>query len=144
MKKIFPIILIAFAGIYIYRLEKLNSELMEMTEELAFEKFDNFIHPSNSFMYQNGNQKIEMKISNGKDYLIYDEPTETEFIITNIEPNDVTIYGAGVRIIGNSNGILKTEITAQNNYTESDSLSVKISIEKKEKVEFNIPLKNIE
>ncbi|ADY28775.1 hypothetical protein Celly_0944 [Cellulophaga lytica DSM 7489] len=144
MKKIFPIILIVLAGIYIYKLEKLNSELMEMTKELTFEKFDNSIHPSNSYIYQNGNQKIEMKISNGKDYLIYDKPTETEFLITNIEPNDITIYGAGIRIIRNSNGILKTEITAPNNYNESDNLSVKISIEKKEKIEFNIPLKNVE
>lgn len=144
MKKIVPIILIVLVGFYIYKLGKLNSELLEMTKELTFEKLDNVINSSNRFFYQNGNQKIEMKISNRKDYFVYDKPTETEFIMTNIEPNDVIIYGAGIRIVGNDDGILKTEINVQKNYTESDTLTVKIRIGKKEKLEFNIPIKNVE
>ena len=144
MKKIVPTILIILIVFYIYNIEKSNSELFEMNRELIFEKLNKVMSSSNRFIYQNGNQKIEMKLLNGKNYLVYDNSTETEFIITNIELKDIIVYGAGIRIIGNSEGKLKTEINVPKNYTESDTLTVKIKIKEKEKLEFNIPLKSTE
>jgi len=144
MKKTVPIILIVLIGFYIYNMEKSNSELLEMNKKLTFENINKSMSSSNRFIYQNGNQKIEMKMLNGKNYLVYDNSTETEFIINNIELKDIIVYGTGIRIIGNGEGKLKTEINVPKNYTESDTLTVKIKIKEKEKLEFNIPLKNAE
>jgi membrane-bound inhibitor of C-type lysozyme len=95
------------------------------------------------FTYQNGNQKVEIQILNGNDYLEYEKPTETNFILTNIEPNTFAVYGAGIRILGTKNDTLKTEIKVPNNYLENDTLNVKVRFGKKpeENHEFNIPMK---
>ena len=97
-------------------------------------------------IYENGNQKVEIRILNGNDYLEYNEPTEMNFVLTNIEPNTFSVYGAGIRILGTKDGTLKTEIKVPNNYLENDTLNVKVRFGKKpeENHEFNIPMKTTE
>ena len=97
-------------------------------------------------VYENGNQKVEIQILNGNDYLEYDKPIETNFLLTNIELNTFSVYGAGIRILGTKDGTLKTEIKVPNNYLENDTLNVKVRFGKKteENHEFNIPMKTAE
>jgi len=94
-------------------------------------------------IYENGNQKVEIQILNGNDYLEYDKPAETHFVITNIEPKTFSVSGVGIRVLGTEGGTLKTEIRVPNNYLETDTLKVKIRFGKKpeENHEFNIPIK---
>jgi len=97
-------------------------------------------------IYENGKQKVEIQIPNGNDYLEYDKPNETNFVLTNIEPNTFSVYGVGIRIIKIKDGTMKTEIKVPSNYLETDTLSVRVRFGKKpeEKHEFNIPLKTAE
>jgi len=94
-------------------------------------------------IYKNGNQKVEIQILNGNDYLEYDKPTEINFVLTNIEPNTFSVYGAGIRVLGTKGGTIRTEIKVSNNHLKTDTLKVKIRFgEKREKKhEFNIPMK---
>ncbi|MCL8009468.1 hypothetical protein M8845_18755 [Gelidibacter japonicus] len=97
-------------------------------------------------VYENGNQKVEIQILNGNDYLEYDKLTETNFMLTNIEPNTFSVYGAGIRVLGTKNGTMKTEIKVPSNYLETDTLNVKVrfGIKPEENHEFNIPMKTAE
>ena len=94
-------------------------------------------------IYKNGSQKVEIQILNGNDYLEYDKPTETNFVLTNIEPNTFSVYGAGIHVLGTIDSTMKTEIKVPNNHLKTDTLKVKIRFgEKREKKhEFNIPMK---
>jgi len=94
-------------------------------------------------IYKNGNQKVEIQILNGNDYLEYDKPTEINFVLTNIEPNTFSVYGAGIRVLGTKGGTIRTEIKVSNNHLETDTLKVKVRFgeKRKEKHEFNIPMK---
>ncbi|NGX85403.1 hypothetical protein [Aequorivita sp. KMM 9714] len=94
-------------------------------------------------VYENGNQKVEIQILNGNDYLEYDKLTETNFMLTNIEPNTFSVYGAGIRVLGTKNSTMKTEIKVPINYLETDTLNVKVrfGIKPEENHEFNIPMK---
>ncbi len=97
------------------------------------------------FIYENGTQKVQLKILNGNDYLEYDTPTETNFEFTNNNPFYFTVLGTGINILELKPGILKTEINIPNNSLETDTLNIKIKFgkEPKEKCEFNIPVKRI-
>ena len=94
-------------------------------------------------IYENGNQKVEIRILNGNDYLEYDKQTETNFVLTNIPQNDFYVIGLGISVIQNKNGIMKTQIKVPRNYLKTDTLNVKVSFGKKpeENHEFNIPMK---
>ncbi|MCG2432229.1 hypothetical protein [Aequorivita xiaoshiensis] len=148
MKKTVPLILlIAFLGYYFYKTEKLNSELMEMNIELTQKYFDCIRGGNNNeLIYENGIQKVEIKILNGNDYLEYDKPTKTDFVLTNIEPKTFSVYGAGIRVLGTKGETMKTEIKVPINYLETDTLNVKIRFGEKpeENHEFNIPMKTTE
>ena len=97
-------------------------------------------------IYENGIQKVEVKILNGNDYLEYDKPTKTDFLLTNIELKTFSVVGVGIRVLGMQDGIMKTEIKVPNNYLEKDTLNVRIRFGKKteENHEFNIPMKTVE
>jgi hypothetical protein len=97
-------------------------------------------------IYENGNQKVEIRILNGKDYLEYDKSTKTNFVLTNIELNSFSVYGAGIRILGTKNGTMKTEIKVPSNYLDTDTLNVKVRFGKKqnENYAFKIPMKTAE
>ncbi|WP_299123204.1 hypothetical protein [uncultured Tenacibaculum sp.] len=142
MKKIVSIVLIVLIAFYIYKLEESNTELLKMNRDLTFEKLQNVIDSSHKFIYKNGNQKIEMKIKNGKDFLIYDTPTKVEFITTNVAPRDVMIYGTGIRIIKIDDNTFETEVNVPKKYVESDVLNVTITIDKNNKFQFKVPVKN--
>lgn len=96
--------------------------------------------------YENGNQKVEIKILDGNNYLEYDKPTKTDFVLTNIEPNTFIVAGAGIKVLGTKNGIMKTEIKVPNDYLETDTLNVKVRFGKnpEETHEFYIPMKKAE
>ena len=142
MKKIVPIVLIVLITFYIYKLEKSNTELLKMNKDLTVEKLQNVIDLPHKFIYKNGNQKIEMKIKNGKDFLIYDTPTKVEFMTTNVAPKDVMIYGIGIRIIKIDNNMFETEVNVPKKYLESDVLNITITISKNNKFQFKVPVKN--
>ncbi|MFT5892291.1 MAG: hypothetical protein ACI9Y7_002401 [Dokdonia sp.] len=98
------------------------------------------------FIYENGNRKVEIQILNGNDYLEYDEPINTNFVFTNIEPQNYHIYGAGIRILGINDGIVKTEIRVPKDYLENDTLPVMVRYGSgsNEVREFKIPIKIVE
>ncbi|MCH8536033.1 MAG: hypothetical protein LAT51_13255 [Flavobacteriaceae bacterium] len=78
------------------------------------------------FIYENGNQKIEIKILSGNDYLEYNKPIRTNFELTNITASDLMIVGRGVRFLGSENGNVKTQIKVKNNDLESDTLAIRV------------------
>jgi hypothetical protein len=100
---------------------------------------------TSEFKYENGESSVELKILNGNDYLIYNEPIRTDFDWKNIDPNTLSIFGAGIKMLGTENGITKTEINVPSNYLESDTLNIKLRFEingEKIGTEFNVPIKN--
>ncbi|MFC4634037.1 hypothetical protein ACFO3O_08970 [Dokdonia ponticola] len=97
-------------------------------------------------IYEVGNQKIVVEIENGQNFLEYNTPTKTNFILTNIDPHTLLINGAGIRVLGTKNKTtMRTEINVPNNYLENDTLNIKVWFNKEKKShEFNIPLKSAE
>ena len=98
------------------------------------------------FTYENGSQKVEIKILNGEEYLEYEKSTKTDFVLTNIEPDNFSVYGVGIQILGKKDGTIKSEIKVPNNYLENDTLNLKIRFGEKpeENHEFHIPMKILE
>ncbi|MFI2743564.1 hypothetical protein ACG2LH_12550 [Zhouia sp. PK063] len=102
---------------------------------------------SSEFIYENGNSSVELKILNGNDYLTYDTPIRMDFEWKNIDPKTASIFGVGIKVLGTKNGITKTEINVPSNYSESDTLNIKLRFEfngEKIGTEFNVPLINKE
>ena len=97
-------------------------------------------------IYEVGNQKITVEIENGQNFLEYNTPTKTNFILTNIDPYTLLIHGVGIRVLGTKNNtIMRTEINVPDNYLENDTLNIKVWFDKEKKShEFNIPLKSVE
>ena len=80
-------------------------------------------------------------------FLYYGISTKADFIQSNIDQNSLMVLGAGIRIVGGSEGILKTEINVPENYLEIDTLNIKIKFEKSGKEfghVFKVPLKGKE
>ena len=99
-------------------------------------------------VYENGNQKISVKIEDGKDYLFYDQPIRTDFVVENIDPISLAVLGPGIRVLGTNNDktAMRTEINVPSNYLEKDTLTIKVRYGEgynKGHV-FNIPVKKIE
>lgn len=101
-----------------------------------------------SLVYEDGIEKITIEIKSGKDYLVYDTPTRTDFIVNNIDPITLTIYGAGIRILGTNKDktAMRTEINVPSNYLDKDTLTIKVRFgeDHKKGHDFNIPLKKSE
>ncbi|MUP43448.1 hypothetical protein FLP08_12755 [Gramella aestuarii] len=99
---------------------------------------------TSDFKFEKGESSLELKIVNGNDYLTYNKPIRTDFKLENIDPNTLSIFGAGIKILTIENGITKTEINVPDNYLESDTLNIKLRFEingKETKTEFNVPIK---
>ena len=100
---------------------------------------------TNNFIFKNKNQKIELKILNGNDYLIAGNPTKVDFIFTNIDPKATFILGRGILIKESKNGITKTEINVPNNYMKISILDVQVRFKDEDKISiarFSVPVKN--
>lgn len=98
-------------------------------------------------VYENGIEKIVVEIENGKDYLIYDQPTKANFVCTNIDPISLIVSGPGIKLLGTKNKTtMRTEINVPSDYLEKDTLTIKIRFGKNRKKEhqFNIPMKKSE
>mgnify|MGYP003634974850 CR=1 len=100
---------------------------------------------SSNFIFKNKNQKIELKILNGNDYLIAGNPTKVDFILTNIDPKTTFIFGRGILILESKNGITKTEINVPNNYIKTSTLDVQVRFKDGDKIsiaKFRVPVRN--
>ncbi len=96
---------------------------------------------------ENGFEKISLEIENGQDFLVYDKPTKTNFVCTNISPVGLVIQGPGIKLIGSMDKTtMRTEIKVPSNYLEKDTLTITVrygdSYEKE--CEFFVPLKTTE
>ncbi len=95
--------------------------------------------------HEDGNQKITIELENGQQYLEYEKPTKTNFVLKNIEPNNFAVVGVGIKILGGNDGTLKTEINVPKGYLENDTLNIKVRYGKENKNhEFYIPIKSTE
>lgn len=97
-----------------------------------------------NFVFENKNKKIELKILNGNDYLIADNPTKVDFILTNIDPTKTLIFGRGIKILESENGITKTEINFPSYYLSQGALEVQVRFKDGDKfsiAKFRVPVK---
>lgn len=96
-------------------------------------------------VYENGIEKIAIEIENGKDFLIYDQLTKTNFIVNNIDPASLLIVGSGIRILGtdNNNTTVQTEIKVPSDFLDKDTLTIKVRYGEgyKKGPDFQIPMK---
>lgn len=76
-----------------------------------------------------GDKKVELKLKNQKDYLVYDEPVGAEFVFTNIDLETSTIFGRGIKIINVKENSVFTEINYTSENSESDTLDIIINFE---------------
>lgn len=93
--------------------------------------------------YENGAEKIKLELENGQEFLIYDRPTKTDFVLTNIDPMSLVIQGPGIKLLGTRNKtIMRTEINVPSNYLEKDTLTIKVRYGENysKEHEFYIPL----
>lgn len=93
-------------------------------------------------IYENGDQKVEIKILNENEYLEI-RSIRTNFVLTNIEPNTFSVYGIGIRILGMKKGVMKTEINVSTDYLKTDTLNIDVRFGNKpeENYEFKVPIK---
>lgn len=99
---------------------------------------------SNKNIYKNGKSSVQLKILNGKNFLIYNTPTRVDFEWKNIDLRTTSIYGLGIKILEADDKTTKTEINVPRNYLDKDTLSIKLNFEVNGKdinTEFTIPLK---
>ncbi|CAL2106844.1 conserved hypothetical protein [Tenacibaculum sp. 190524A02b] len=96
------------------------------------------------FTYRKGSSSVELKILNGKNYLVYNKSTRVNFEWKNIDPKMSSIYGAGIKILElEGNNTTKTKILVPNGYLKKDTLNIKLNFKingKNYKTEFNIPI----
>ena len=103
------------------------------------------IKKTSKFIYEIEESSVQLKILNGNDYLTYNTPIRVDFEWKNIEPERVSIYGAGIKLLGIKNEVTQTEINIERHYLISDTLDIKLSFElngQKTSTYFNIPVKN--
>lgn len=115
---------------------------------LAFSIFgcENLDSKKTALIHENGDQKVEIQLLNGKDYLEYDNTTETNFVLTNIDRKNFIVVGQGIRVLGGTEGTMNTSICVIKDKLETDTLKVKVVYGKdpKENHEFFIPIKRAE
>lgn len=95
---------------------------------------------------ENGNKRISVEIENGRNFLTYDEPVKTDFIVTNIDLRNLRVYGAGIKVLGTKKEKtgMRTEIKVPSNYLKSDTLTVKVWFDNTDNskfCEFKIPVR---
>ena len=97
-----------------------------------------------NLIYENGNEKITVKFETGQDFLVYDQPTKTDFILENIDPITISVMGPGIKVLGTrGENKMRTEIKVPSNYLEKDTLIIKIRYGENygKACEFQIPVK---
>ena len=103
------------------------------------------IKKTSKFIYEIEESSVQLKILNGNDYLTYNTPIRVDFEWKNIEPETVSIYGTGIKLLGINNEVTQTEINIERHHLISDTLDIKLSFElngQKTSTYFNIPVKN--
>ena len=103
------------------------------------------IKKTSKFIYEIEESSVQLKILNGNDYLTYNTPIRVDFEWKNIEPERVSIYGAGIKLLRIKNEVTQTEINIERHHLISDTLDIKLSFElngQKTSTYFNIPVKN--
>ena len=103
------------------------------------------IKKTSKFIYEIEESSVQLKILNGNDYLTYNTPIRVDFEWKNIEPETVSIYGAGIKLLRIKNEVTQTEINIERHHLISDTLDIKLSFElngQKTSTYFNIPVKN--
>ena len=98
--------------------------------------------------YTNGEEQITIQIDGERDYLIYDKPIATDFIVKNIKPNDLVIFGPGIKILGTNKDktAMRTIIQVPSDYLETDTLVIKVKFGEgyKKGHDFLVPVKKYE
>ena len=103
------------------------------------------IKKTSKFIYEIEESSVQLKILNGNGYLAYNTPIRVDFEWKNIEPETVSIYGAGIKLLRIKNEVTQTEINIERHHLISDTLDIKLSFElngQKTSTYFNIPVKN--
>ena len=85
------------------------------------------ISQSESFAYQNGNEKIVFEILNGNNFLEVNVPTRTKFIFDNIDPETVSLSGKTIRFL-RENDTKKNELLIEMSPKKSDLEDGKLKI----------------
>ncbi|MGS0523856.1 hypothetical protein ACU8V7_00365 [Zobellia nedashkovskayae] len=82
----------------------------------------------NNLVYENGIEKIAIEIVNGQDFFVYNELTKTNFVVTNIDPINLAIFGPGIKILGTNKDktAMRTEINVPSGYLDKDTLTIKV------------------
>lgn len=98
---------------------------------------------------EDGMRKVTIEIENGQNFLTYNQPLKTNFIVTNIDPINLRISGAGIKILGTNKEKtgMRTEIKVPANYLKNDTLNVKVWYDNEDNnklCEFKIPVKKAE
>jgi len=98
---------------------------------------------------EDGTKKVTVEFENGQDFLTYDQPSKTNFIVTNIDPINLRISGPGIKILGTNKEKkgMRTEIKVPANYLKNDTLNVKVWYDNEDNnklCEFKIPVKKAE
>ncbi len=106
----------------------------------------NKLNERKSYIFENGNQKVEFKLRNGNDYLEFDKNLPADFILTNVDHTKFIVVGAGIRVRGTKNDTMRTEIKVLRKNAKNDTLSIKIRYGEKPYIhhEFRVPIKNAE
>ena len=80
--------------------------------------------------------------------MVYDQPTKTNFVVTNIDPINLRIAGPGITILGTNKEktMMRTEIKVPSNYLDKDTLTIKVwyGEDDKKRHDFQIPMKKSE
>src|SRR5690606_26738702 len=98
------------------------------------------------FIFTSGEQKVELKILNGNQFLEDDTHTREDFEWTNIDRKTSYIIGLGISVLGSENETTKAEVNIPKNRLESDTLKIKVRfLDKNEEpviTEFKVPVKD--
>ena len=96
------------------------------------------------FLYQTGDQTVEIRLQNELEFLEYDKKTRINFILTNIQPKNFACAGMSMRLIEIKDSIMTYETNVPKKYFERDTLSLKVKFgsEPDQMHKFEIPIRN--
>ncbi len=98
-----------------------------------------------NFVYDDGNNKIEFIIDNGKNYLIFGKPTKAKFIYS--EGIIFSVFGPGIKVLAPSENTMNVEITTIDGTLIDDELKVEIRAKNRNNIfthSFGIPVRESE
>lgn len=82
------------------------------------------------FIFQKGNQKLEIKLSNGTRYLKWNEQINLRLTTVNIDPRKLTLSAPGLRLVKGATEIDTEsiwEIKPERKYIKNDTLKLFVS-----------------